>query len=99
MSLAVGTTVHDRDDDDESKMLIVALTSATADQYHLEGTPKTIADVNENYPADDLVVEVVYLHDQVTDISHEKRYAFPASRLRPADSTADGDKSETEAEC
>lgn len=80
--ISVGTTVTDREGDDESELLVVALTSAIADQYHLEGTPKTIADVNEEYPADDPVVEAVYLHDEVVDVAHEKRYAFPKSRLR-----------------
>jgi len=54
-----------------------------ADEHVIEATGKTVAahDTNERYPADDLVVDVVYLGDELR--TREPRvYAFPYSRLR-----------------
>lgn len=54
-----------------------------ADEYVVEATRQTVAahDTNEGYPPDDLVVDAVYLGDQLrTD--DPRVYAFPYSRLR-----------------
>jgi hypothetical protein len=81
--IRVGETYRDRENPD-ADLLLVAITSAIASEYDVVDGD-TVADFNPEYPADDLVVECVYLTEQVTsrttDIDDLKRYAFPVSRL------------------
>ncbi len=60
-----------------------------ADEYVVEATGQTVAahDTNEAYPADDLVVDAVYLGDQLRN-DDRRVYAFPYSRLRQVDDAA-----------
>jgi hypothetical protein len=81
--MRVGDVVRDELNDD-SDLLVVALTSAIASEYSASDG-ETVADCNPNYPADDAVVEVVYLSDQLRDVADAKRYGFPISRLSEED--------------
>lgn len=60
-----------------------------ADEYVIEATGRTVAahDTNEDYPADDIVVEAVYLGDQLRN-DDPRVYAFPYSRLRQVEDAA-----------
>jgi hypothetical protein len=60
-----------------------------ADEYVIEATGRTVAahDTNDRYPADDLVVDVVYLGDELRN-REPRVYAFPYSRLRQVEDAA-----------
>jgi len=77
--LHVGDHVQDRDDDDAT-LVVVALSPQQASEYAV-GEDATVATYNEDYPADDDVVEVVYARRTTADIENVQRYAFPRSRL------------------
>ncbi|WP_265108209.1 hypothetical protein [Halosolutus halophilus] len=80
--LHVGDHVQDvTEDDDEKTMVVVETTPHTADEYRLEGTDKTVADVNPEFDPTDDVYEVVYSDRTTRSIETLKRYAFPRSRL------------------
>lgn len=78
--LHAGDHVQDRDNPD-APMVVVAVSPHAAHEYRLEGTSKTVAEVNEAYPANDDVVEAVYPDRDDDDLAALKRYAFPRSRL------------------
>jgi len=78
--LHAGDHVQDRDDPD-APMVVMEVSPHAAHEYRLEGTSKTVAEVNEAYPANDDVVEVVYPGRDDDDLAALKRYAFPRSRL------------------
>jgi hypothetical protein len=84
--MKVGDVVRDREADDPSDLLVVALTNAVASQYPVRES-ETVADYNAEFPADDPVVEVVYLENMEVerDIDDLKRYGFPVSRLSEED--------------
>lgn len=84
--LHVGDHVHDCEADDERTMLVTATPVKKADEYVIDGEDKdglkaTVADYNEDYPSDDVVVEVVYPGRTDVALDGAKRYAFPRSRL------------------
>jgi len=78
----VGDHVTDREEDEGATMVVVERTGHTAREYRLEGSSKTVADVNEDYPAADDVVEVVYPERETERLGDLKQYAFPVSRLQ-----------------
>ena len=82
-TLDVGDHVSDQEDPDAT-MLVVGMPLERADEYVVDGggpTAATVADYNEDYPADDAVVEVIFAGAADTDVDHAKRYAYPRSRL------------------
>jgi len=79
-SLHVGDHVQDRSDPGVT-MVVAELPPHEAGEYRLDGTAKTVADVNPDYPDDDDVVEIVYPERTTAAIGNLKRYAFPRSRL------------------
>jgi hypothetical protein len=76
----VGDHVQDRDDDDAT-MVVVGVAVESASEYDLQPGGPTVADVNEAYPSDDTVIEVVFPERTDVDISSRKQYAYPRSRL------------------
>jgi hypothetical protein len=81
--LFVGDHVRDRDsdeDDEDTTMVVVGLTGERADDVTFDGET-TIASVNEDYPADDPVIEVSFTRRTLTDLSDVSRYSYPRSRL------------------
>lgn len=84
--LFVGAHVTDREEDDDATMLVVGLPPETASEYVVDGEPDagtgaTVADYNEEYPADDRVIEVIFAQRTRVDIDDSHRYAYPRSRL------------------
>lgn len=96
--LPVGLYVRDRDDDDESNRAVVIQTpDATCDAWYIQGTEKTVAEYNQDYPADAAVIIVVFeptldaIDDwhalsqsefETTVLEHDLPvYAYPAHRL------------------
>ncbi|MFC7140981.1 SWIM zinc finger family protein [Halosimplex aquaticum] len=79
-----GDVVRDREADD--RLVVVRVTPERADEVLIEGVGETVADypTNADYPADDLVAEVVYLSD-LTRSASPRRYSFPLSRLERVD--------------
>lgn len=78
--------------DRESGAVVVAAQRPTgrADETPIPGQDRTVADYpgNEEYPANDPVVEVLYplpsgIDGDDVEGRHLKRYHFPASRLEP----------------
>ena len=82
-----GTTVRDRETGD--LLVVVEASGARADEVPLVDADHTAADhpTNEGYPAGDPVVYCVYPFSGAPDTPFEelRRYAFPHSRLGPAD--------------
>ncbi|MUV51353.1 hypothetical protein [Haloarcula sp. CBA1122] len=79
--LHVGDHVHDREKDRDAPLVVVATLAARADEHECyDGT--TVADYNEDYPADDRVVEAVFAQRTTVDIERVQRYAYPRSRLQ-----------------
>ena len=90
--LYVGDHVQDREADDERTMVVVATPAEQADEYVVDGEDEleaTVAEYNEDYPADDTVVEITYPQRTATDLNDGQRYAFPRSRLQLVDSVHD----------
>lgn len=90
----VGDHVEDREEDERATMVVVERTDHTAREYRLEGSSKTVADVNEDYPATDDVVEVVYPERETERMGDLKPYAFPVSRLQVTAPVHDQDELE-----
>jgi hypothetical protein len=69
----------------DDRLVVVRVTSDRADDVSVESADTTVADyaTNEGYPADDPVVEAVYLADlgPTGDPRQSRRYSFPLSRL------------------
>lgn len=78
--LHIGDHVQDRDDEDDTTMLVVGLDTRRADAYELE-KGVTIADVNPEHPTEDDVVEVVFAGRVDMEVSSMRRYAYPRARL------------------
>lgn len=82
-----GDVVRDRETDD--RLVVARVTPERAYDVVIEGVGETVADyaTNEGYPADDPVVEAVYLGD-LARREHPRRYSFPLSRLERVDDAA-----------
>jgi hypothetical protein len=76
----VGDHVHDREDD-SARMIVVGTPPTPADEYHCS-EDETVANYNEDYPADDDVVEIKFAQRTCIDLSHSDSYAYPRSRLQ-----------------
>jgi hypothetical protein len=85
--LEPGDVVVDHESDD--RLVVVRVTGDRAEAVTIPGMETTVAgySTNEDYPADDLVVEAVYLSALGRE-AEPHRYRFPLSRLRPADDAA-----------
>lgn len=85
--LEPGDVVVDREGDD--RLVVVRVTDDRADEVTVPETDTTVTayPTNEDYPADDFVVEAVYLASLGRG-DEPQRYRFPLSRLRPADDAA-----------
>ena len=81
-----GEVVLDRETGD--RLVVVRVTPDRADEVTIPETGRTVADhaTNDGYPADDLVVEAVYLG--ALGQEQPRRYSFPYSRLEPTDDAA-----------
>jgi hypothetical protein len=81
-----GTVVRDRETDD--RLIVRRVTGRRADDVPIRAAQTTVADypTNEDYPADDLVVEATY----PSDVGREdpRTYSFPRSRLERTDDAA-----------
>ena len=86
-ALEPGDVVFDRETG--NRLVVVDVTPHRADEVEITATETTVAEypTNEGYPADDIVVTVVYVAD-VTRRDDPTRYSFPLSRLAPADDAA-----------
>jgi len=80
LTLHVGDHVQDRDDEDDATLLVIGISPQSAQHYSVNGD-QTVADYNQEYPAEDDVIEVVYPQRTTGDISALATYAFPRSRL------------------
>ncbi len=79
-----GDVVRDRETDD--RLVVRRVTPRRADETTIPAADTTVADypTNEGYPADDLVVEVVYAGD-LARRDEPRVYSFPHSRLQRVD--------------
>lgn len=88
--LEPGDIVRDRERDD--RLVVARVTPDRADEVTIAAADCTVAEyeANEGYPADDLVVEAVYLGDlgRGDDPREARRYSFPHSRLERVDDAA-----------
>lgn len=78
----VGDHVTDREEEESKPMLVAGIPGHLAREYRVEGANATVAELNEEYPKADEVVEVVFVQKTDTDLSNLKRYAYPSSRLK-----------------
>jgi len=83
----VGDHVTDREDRDRKMVVTGVPPGMTADEYEFKahGSMKTVAEVNEDYPASDQVVEVKFVAKDKAYLPKEK-YAYPESRLEVVNS-------------
>lgn len=88
----IGDHVTDREETEEKPMLVVGIPGHLAREYRVEGANATVAELNEEYPKADAVVEVVFAQKTDTDLLNSKRYAYPASRLRHRNSIHPSDE-------
>jgi len=98
-SYRVGDHVTDREEDESKPMLVVGIPGRLAWEYRVEGANQTVAELNEEYPKADEVVEVVFVQKTDADLSNLKRYAYPASRLKrrhPVHPTEENDDSDND---
>lgn len=82
-----GDVVVDRETADT--LVVERVRSARADEYVIEATGRTVAahPTNDGYPADDVVVDAVYLGDSLR-ADDPRVYAFPYSRLSRTEDAA-----------
>lgn len=92
----VGDHVTDREEEETKPMLVVGIPGYLAREYRVEGANKTVAELNEEYPKADEVVEAVFVQRTDTDLDNLKRYAYPASRLKHRNSVHPSDEEENE---
>jgi len=78
--LCVGDHVVDREDEDDTTLLVTGLPGETADIFYVDDD--TVADYNPGYPADDDVVKVCYPQRTDSTLFDKAEYSFPRSRLR-----------------
>ena len=85
--LEPGDIVLDRESGD--RLVVVRVSPRRADTVEITATNTTVAahPSNKGYPAGDPVVEVVYAAD-IARRDDPRRYAFPLTRLEPADDAA-----------
>ena len=77
--IRVGDHVVDREDR-ERRMVVTGIPPGmTVEDYEFR-PDTTVADVNEEYPADDRVVEVKFVGEQDRYLP-DKKYAYPSGRL------------------
>lgn len=89
---------HARDEQaPDATLLVVATPVETAAEYEL-GDGRTVADVNQDYPAEDDVVEVVFPKRTDVDVDHNRRYAYPRSRLEVVTPIHTDDEAEDDAD-
>jgi len=79
--IRVGDHVIDGDANDPSVGIVISRPGLSADEYVIDATNRTVADVNTGYPESDGVVNVVYPDGSDRDIDSLKPYAYPVSRL------------------
>jgi len=79
--LAVGDHVRDREADDDTTLLVVGLPGEAAGDWPVNDGPETVAEYNEDYPASDPVVQIVYPQRTDTALEDKPVYSFPRSRL------------------
>ncbi|MFC6973672.1 hypothetical protein ACFQL1_01670 [Halomicroarcula sp. GCM10025709] len=75
-------------------MVVVATPATLAEDYVLGEGPQTVADYNEDFPAIDPVIEVVYPQRTSKDLDDHQRYAFPRGRLKLEQPVHDRDDQE-----
>lgn len=63
LDLAVGNRVYDREKSNQTGLVIVDTLDKSASEKRVQGTGKTVADYNEEYPDDSRVVTVVFQED------------------------------------
>ncbi|MFB6151582.1 MAG: SWIM zinc finger family protein [Haloarculaceae archaeon] len=97
--LEPGDVVRDREADSREasdtasgsghRLVVVRVTADRADEVTVGPEDRPVADfeTNADYPADDLVVEAVYLGEYVGS-DDPRRYSFPLSRLERVDDAA-----------
>lgn len=76
----VGDHVDDRENDDRPTMVVTGLPVGRASEYSVTNDA-TVADYNDDYPADDHVVEATYPQRTDKALDTDNVYAFPRSRL------------------
>lgn len=77
--IQVGDHVTDREDRDRRMLVVGIPPGVRADQYEFK-QDTTVADVNEDYPDDDRVIEVKFVSETESYLPN-KKYAYPAGRL------------------
>lgn len=63
LDLAIGNRVYDREKDNQTGLVVVDAPDELASERRIQGTGKTVADYNEEYPADSRIVTVVFQED------------------------------------
>jgi hypothetical protein len=96
-TLTEGSTVTDRDTEDDDRLRVVGTYEDRADEWVIDDLDATVAELNPEYPPDDRVVACAYLedvraeHGQGAPVDVVQRsaafgdlrtYTFPRSRLR-----------------
>lgn len=92
--LSTGSIVRDRETGD--RLLVVTVSSLTAEETYIDGADCTVAEyrTNRNYPDDDPVVGAVYpwsvrMSERGPEPESLRVYSFPRSRLEPVDNFSD----------
>lgn len=104
----IGNVVQDREDDDPDPAIVVNVPGVPADEWDVPRFGKTIAEDNPDYPADALVVTILFEDnlnysfpnwERDTKISYDtldgrglQYYSFPAPRLESAEPTEEATK-------
>lgn len=56
-----GDIAHDRESEDESRMLVLGANGKTAEECYIAAIDQTVAEVNPEYPASDPVADVAFV--------------------------------------
>lgn len=87
-TVCVGDHVTDRDKDDDVIMVVVGRSPIPAKDWNINRS-MTVADVNEEYPENDTVIEVIFPQKHHLDVDDASQYAYPQSRLRQVEPVHD----------
>jgi hypothetical protein len=89
--IRVGDHVTDRDAENPSPALVVSRPGLSCDEYEIDESGRTVADVNPKYAPGDGVINVVFVDKTAGNLSKIEPYAYPADRLNVVASLHGGD--------
>lgn len=99
----IGEEVYDIEQEpDDSQAVVVGYTNETASEHYVSAVDATVAESNPEYPADDLVAEIVFLEliqDDLGLLHKAAEIAYSTNNMDVTDEPEWADENTTWGEC